>query len=121
MRVPFIAIALTTSFALAAPLLAQDASRGEAVYEMCLACHVEGGPGPGLNGIVGRKAGAVDGFVYSEALAAAGEKGLVWTEDNLSKFLTDPLAFIPDNKMAFGAVADTQERADLIAFLKTLR
>lgn len=100
---------------------AQDAERGKTTFEMCLACHIEGGPGPGLDAIVGRKAGAVEGFIYSEALAKANENGLVWTPENLSKFLTDPQAFVPGNKMAFGAVTDPGERQDLIAFLKTLQ
>lgn len=116
-----LSLALSLMFLTPATLApAQDAAKGKQVYEMCLACHIAGGPGPGLEGVIGRKAGAVEGFVYSEALAKANENGLIWTDENLSKFLTDPQAYLPENKMAFGAVTDPQERADLIAYLKTL-
>lgn len=76
--------------------------------------------GPVLNGIVGRKAGSIEGFNYSDANKIAGEKGLVWTEQELSKYLADPRAFMPGNKMAFAGLKDEQDRADVIAYLKTL-
>lgn len=100
---------------------AQDVGKGQQIYEMCLACHIENGPGPLLNGIVDRKIGSIDGFEYSEALAAANAKGQLWTEAALDQFLAAPQTYLPDNKMAFGAVTDAQERKDLIAFLKKLR
>lgn len=105
----------------ASPLAAQDAARGQQTFEMCLACHIENGPGPDLNGVYERKIGAVDGFEYSEALAKANADGKTWTEDALDQFLAAPQTFLPENKMAFGAVTDAQERKDLIAYLKTLR
>jgi cytochrome c len=74
--------------------------------------------GPFLNDIIGRKAGTVEGFSYSEANKQAGAKGLVWTEDVLFKYLENPLAFMPGTKMAFAGLKDPQDRKDLIAFLK---
>ena len=56
---------------------------------------------PLLNGIVGRKAGTIEGFAYSDANKAAGAKGLVWTEDVLLKYLENPLTFMQGTKMAF--------------------
>lgn len=103
------------------PAAAQDVENGRKVFQMCLACHGKDGPGPVLNGIFEKKIGSVEGFEYSEALEAANQKAQLWTEDALNQFLAAPQTYIPENKMAFGAVEDAQQRKDLIAFLKTLR
>ena len=103
------------------PVAAQDVENGRRVFEMCLACHETDGPGPVLNGIFERKIGSVEGFDYSEALANANAKAQLWTEEALNQFLAAPQTYLPDNKMAFGAVKDAKERKDLIAFLKSLR
>ncbi len=100
---------------------AQDVDNGRKVFDMCLACHEAGGPGPVLNGIYERKMGAVKGFEYSETFTNANAEAKTWTEEALDQFLAAPQTYLPDNKMAFGAVTDTKERKDLIAFLKTLR
>ncbi len=98
---------------------AQDADAGEKVFNQCKACHTieAGGPnrvGPNLHGIVGRKAGSAAGFNYSDAMKAAGS----WDEASLDKYLTDPKAAVPGNKMAFAGVKNDQSRKDLVAFLK---
>ncbi|WP_072373417.1 cytochrome c family protein [Hyphomicrobium sp. NDB2Meth4] len=105
------------------PAAAQDASKGEAVFKRCRACHAIGPDaknkaGPALTGVVGRKAGAAPGFNYSDAMKEAGSKGIVWTEDNLSKYLETPDRFVPNNVMAFPGIKNEAERKDLIAFLK---
>jgi cytochrome c len=110
-------------FALASSANAQSAENGEAVFKVCKACHQVGasaknGVGPILNGIVGRKAGSVEGFNYSEANKTAGAGGLVWTEEELLKYLAGPAAYMPKNKMAFAGVKDEADRKDLVAFLK---
>lgn len=121
-----IAFAFVASAAVACPTFAQsDTANGEDVFKKCRACHDVGEAaknmvGPVLNGIVGRKAGSIEGFNYSDANKIAGEKGLVWTEQELSKYLADPRAFMPGNKMAFAGLKDEQDRADVIAYLKTL-
>ena len=103
---------------------AQDAKEGAEVFKKCRACH-DIGPnaknkvGPVLNGIVGRKAGTIEGFAYSDANKASGAKGLTWTEDVLLKYLENPLTFMPGTKMAFAGLKDPQDRKDLIAYLKT--
>jgi cytochrome c len=118
--------ALTAAtWAIAAPASAQDAEKGEAVFKACRACHQVGegaknAVGPMLNGIVGRKAGAVEGFNYSEANKAAGAEGLVWTEEKLFAYLEKPQAFMPKNKMAYAGLKDEGDRRDIIAYLKTL-
>ena len=107
------------------PAVAQEGNpeEGAEVFKKCRACH-DVGPdaknkvGPVLNDIVGRKAGTIEGFAYSEANKTAGGKGLTWTEDVLLKYLENPLTFMQGTKMAFAGLKDVQDRKDLIAFLK---
>jgi len=109
-----------------APVAAQqgNAADGAEVFKKCRACH-DVGPeaknkvGPMLNDLIGRIAGTVPQFAYSEANKAAGAKGLTWSEESLSKYLEDPRAFMPGTKMAFAGLRDPQDRSDLIAYLKT--
>jgi cytochrome c len=106
-----------------APAWAQDAENGQSVYRQCRACHQVGANakntvGPVLNGILGRKAGTVAGFNYSEANKTAGAKGLVWDEKNLLEYLANPLQYMPGTKMAFAGIKDEGDRKDLIAYLK---
>jgi cytochrome c2 len=101
-----------------------DVAKGEAVFKKCKICHQVGPEaknlvGPIQNGLIGRKAATVEGFKYSDAMKEAGEKGMVWTEENIDKYLADPKGFVPKNKMAFAGLPDAQERADVIAYLKT--
>jgi cytochrome c2 len=118
--------ALLVAVALARPAAAQEgnAEEGAEVFKKCRACH-DVGPGainkvgPVLNGVVGRKAGTVEGFPYSEANKAAGAGGLVWTEDVLFKYLENPLVFMKGTKMAFAGLSDPRDRKDVIAYLKT--
>ena len=110
--------------AVAAPASAQDPARGQEVFKQCRACHAVGPAarnkaGPQLNGVVGRKAGAVPGYPYSEAMTQAGAGGLVWTEVKLAAYLESPDAFLPQGVMAFAGVKDSGQLQDLIAFLKT--
>jgi cytochrome c len=112
--------------ALAAPAAAQEgkAEDGAEVFKKCRACH-DVGPGartkvgPYLNGIIGRKAGTIEGFAYSEANKAAGAGGLEWTEEVMFKYLENPLVFMKGTKMAFAGLKDPQDRKDVIAYLKT--
>ncbi|HEX4894622.1 MAG TPA: cytochrome c family protein, partial [Hyphomicrobiaceae bacterium] len=67
---------------------------------------------------IGRKAGSVEGFNYSPANKEAGEKGWVWTDENLMKYLENPRAAMPNNRMAFAGLKDEQDRRDVIAYLK---
>lgn len=119
-------IALAVTAATAATAAAQDAGNGRTLFEKCLACHAVGPGaanknGPVLNGIVGRTMGSADGFAYSEAFKAANAAGRQWTESDLDAYLAAPLQFMPKNKMAFAGVKSETDRADLIAYLKTLK
>ena len=116
-------LAAAVLFVAGLPATAQDASKGEAVFKRCRACHAIGPgaknkAGPALTGVVGRKAGSAPGFNYSDAMKEAGSKGIVWTEGNLAKYLEAPDTFVPNNVMAFPGIKNDGERKDLIAFLK---
>ncbi len=106
------------------PLHAEgDAARGARAFQRCYACHAldpaEGNlQGPRLDGVLGRRAGTRDGYEYSAAMIAAGRNGLIWTEDALDAFISDPQALVPETNMAPVRLIDPRERADLIAYLK---
>lgn len=106
-------------------LAAGDAANGEKVFKRCAACHVlddkTNRVGPHLGGVVGRTAGSVEGFKYSEGMIQHGKDGLVWNEETLDVYLTDPKAFVPKNKMAFPGLKKPEERADVIAYLATVK
>jgi cytochrome c len=100
-----------------------DAAHGEKVFNQCKACHQVGptakaGVGPAQNGVIGSKAGSRAGYNYSTAMKEAGEKGLVWDEATLSKFLENPKAVVPGTKMVFPGLKNEKDRQDVIAYLK---
>ena len=101
---------------------AADAAAGEKTFGKCKACHkIDGsnGTGPHLNGVVGRPHASVDGFTYSAAML--GKKGEPWTPDLLYAFLKSPKAVIPGTKMTFAGLPKPEDRANVIAFLETLK
>lgn len=106
------------AFALAAaPALAQDAERGRDLYDSrCFACHSLDANriGPMHRGVFGRKAGSAAGFNYSNAVKTSA---VVWNEDTLNRWLTNPQDVIPGQRMNFRVNA-AQDRADIVAYLK---
>jgi len=109
--------------ALIVPAQAQQAGdpvAGEKAFTPCKACHtVEAGKnriGPSLHGVVGRKAGSAPGFTYSPAMA---NSGITWTPENIEKYLADPKAMVPGNKMAFPGLKNEQDRKNVIAYLES--
>jgi cytochrome c len=105
------------------PALAQDALRGMAVYEAkCSGCHSvdSNRVGPKHGGVVGRRIGGVPDFAYSAALQKSGQNGKVWTKALLMSWLTDPEALIAGQSMGF-RLGSEQERADVVAYLATLK
>jgi cytochrome c len=100
--------------------LTGDAAKGEKLFAQCKACHVaEAGKnrvGPSLWAVVGRAAGSIAGFNYSKANK---ESGVTWSEDVLFTYLEAPAKFVPGTRMAFGGLKNPQDRADVIAYLKT--
>jgi cytochrome c len=122
MRKVICVAATTSAFLLVHEAVAQDVTRGKALFEACAPCHQLGEAstelGPTLIGIVGRKAGARDDFRYSRALSGAQ---IVWDEATLDAFLTHPQALITGTRMPFAGLADKSERTDLISYLRTVR
>ena len=101
-----------------APLAAApDVVRGELVYARCLACHALAYDrvGPRHCGLLGRLAGSVPGFNYS---AAMKNSKIRWDEKTLDLFLTKPLKLVPGSSMTYDGVANPEDRANLIAYLK---
>lgn len=105
--------------ALAAAPLAHavgDPASGKQLYAArCSACHSldYNGVGPSHKNLIGRRAGSAPGYTYSNALK---QSQVVWGEESLAHWLTDPDKFIPGQKM-FISVPDARERADIVAFL----
>jgi cytochrome c len=94
-----------------------DPARGEQLYSRCQGCHSidVDRVGPRHAGLFGRQAGSLQDYNYSAAMRTAG---VVWDENTLDQFLAAPRQFIPGTRMPFAGIADAQERADLIAWLK---
>lgn len=115
-----------------------DPEAGEKAFRQCVACHIvqnadgetlagkNGKVGPNLFGVVGRRAGSLEGFRYRKSIVAAGEAGLVWDVENLATYLMHPTNFLKEtlgdsqakSGMSF-RVRKEEAAADLAAFLAT--
>lgn len=121
---------------LAVPALAGDPAAGERLWRQCQACHMivdaagetiqrGGRQGPNLYGVVGRPAGAVDGFRYSPSMTAAADAGLVWDADNMAAYLADPTGFLREflgDNSARGSMAFQLRSGaeDMVAYLEAV-
>lgn len=97
-----------------------DPVAGRKTFNQCQACHTvvkdKHGLGPSLHGVIGRKAASATGFKnYSPAMQKAE---VVWTEENIAKYLADPKGFVPGNRMIFVGLKKAEDSANVIAFLK---
>ncbi|MDB5849172.1 MAG: cytochrome c family protein [Rhodoferax sp.] len=100
---------------------AQDVSAGKTVYAQCAACHsIDGtnGAGPSLKGVDGRKVGSFPGFRYSRAMKATAYN---WDAAKLEAYIANPQTAIPGNVMPYSGLADAKQRADLVAYLQSLK
>jgi cytochrome c len=121
-----------TVFALAALTVAAagwagetaNPDKGAAIFQKnCASCHRLGegaanGIGPQLNGLFGRTAGRIEGTEYSPNMIRMGNDGLVWTAVTLDPYIENPRALVSKTRMSFRGLADAQERADLLAYLR---
>ena len=116
-----IGMVLAVSSIAAAP--AANVANGKALFGRCAACHTAdkggaNGLGPNLYGIVGRKAGSKKDFSYS---AAMRNSGIVWSNQKLDGYIAHPADVVPGNRMAFAGLPEAKQRADLLAWLSTLK
>jgi cytochrome c len=120
MRIGSLGLTFVAFIALQETAIAQDVAAGEKVFVKCKICHQVGqsaknGVGPVLNGIVGRKAGSVEGYNYTPANK---NSGLTWDEATLKEYLKNPRAKIPGTKMIFPGLQNEADIDNVIAFLK---
>jgi cytochrome c len=96
-----------------------DAAKGEKVFGKCKTCHeiatAKNKVGPTLQGVIGRKAGTVEGFKYSEAMTGSG---VTWDAATIAEYVAKPKEFIAGNKMAFVGLKKEDEIEDLVAYIQ---
>ena len=123
MRFPSSTLGIVASLTFAtSTAMAADVEAGKVAFKKCALCHTtEPGKnkiGPSLFGVVGRKAGSLDNFSYSEAMKHFDH---TWDAETLDTYLADPRAVVPGTKMIFPGIKDKTERDDVIAYLETLK
>ena len=112
---------LVLAGAIANPGYAQNADHGKATFKSCAACHATDHAnrvGPGLEGIIGRKAGTAPGFGYSNAMK---KSDIVWDTKILDAYLESPQQVVPGNRMPYAGLKNPTDRTDLVAYLATLK
>lgn len=114
---PWLAGALTLAALGTTVQAAPDVLRGEQVYARCLACHALAYDrvGPRHCDLLGRRAGSVPGFTYSQAMK---DSRTTWDEKTLDRFLAQPMKAMPGTTMTYDGVSDPKDRTDLIAYLQ---
>jgi cytochrome c len=116
---PSLAAMKALQAALPAPYNTANLENGQAKFALCASCHTitPGGPnmtGPHLHDVVGRKAGSIADYNYSEALKSSG---WIWDAARLDAWLTNPRTMLAGTKMSFVGLRDPKDRTDLIAYL----
>jgi len=120
---PFVIICAAACIATTVTAQDGDAAKGEALYQQCVACHQIGEGavdriGPHLNHIFDRAAGVSEDFRYSKGFKRAADGGLTWDYATLDAFIENPRALVSQTRMSFRGIADADERADLMAYLR---
>ncbi|WP_293681310.1 cytochrome c family protein [uncultured Phenylobacterium sp.] len=101
-----------------------DVAAGAAVFAKCQSCHTiaaggANGTGPNLHGALGRKPGGHAGFAYSAPMVELGGKQPVWDYDHLYEYLKAPQKYLPGTKMTFVGLKKSEDRVNIIAYLKS--
>lgn len=115
----FLSLAATCITCLAAASIDGDPFRGKQIFNRCSGCHSVQGEnmsGPPLNGVVGRRAGTLDGYRYSDALV---NSGITWSDEALDGYLSGPTKTVRGTRMTT-SMTNQKDRADIIAYLKSL-
>jgi cytochrome c2 len=122
MRKTVTAMVFATLYCSSALAATPDLVNGKRAFAACAACHGATGQGtpmaPMLKNVVGRKAGSIQGFNYSDAMR---NTGISWTETQLSAFLLHPQQVVKGTRMAFPGLPSEKDRTDLIGYLKSLK
>lgn len=115
--VPRLALTAALAVTVAGPAFGEDVRNGSEIFSRCQACHTlaVNSVGPRLCGVVGRKAGSVDGFNYSRAMQEADFR---WTRDALMRFLENPMKTVKGTKMGYAGIKQEDERRALIGYLE---
>jgi cytochrome c len=119
-----ITLALALLGAMSGAALAEgDAAKGEKVFAKCKACHVADTEtnkvGPHLKGVIGRNVASVPEYKYSESMLEFAKANPKWEDALFLKYIENPKASVPKTKMVFPGLKKEDERADLLAYLKT--
>jgi cytochrome c len=114
--------ALATLVLLTPSTAGAQPSSGERAFQRCYACHSllageDKLPGPNLRTVMGRRAGSLPGFEFSDAMIAAGTRGLVWDRRSLEAFIADPEAMVPGTSMT-AHLPDAEARHQVIDYLE---
>ena len=121
-KIAAVALAAVMALASTSAIAAGDVKKGKKVFNKCKACHAikarKTRVGPTMFGIVGRDAGTLKGFKFSKAMKASG---ITWDDANLNEYLKKPRKFVPKTKMSFAGLKKDADRANVIAYLKTLK
>ena len=101
-----------------------NAEAGKPIFNKCAICHTNGKGeankvGPNLWEIVGAKTGRHTEFQYSSSMSKRAADGKIWTYEELYRYLYSPKSYVPGTKMAFAGLKKDEERANLIAYLRT--
>jgi cytochrome c len=121
----FTALVALASALIVTPAAADgNVGNGKNVFKRCIACHAVGAGarhkiGPHLNDLFGRVVGSSDGYAYSKAMKDAGAAKMVWSAETLDTYLANPRTFIKGTRMVFAGLPKQNERADLIAYLRS--
>lgn len=117
-----LALVITAAISATAARADGDAAAGQVVFHKCMACHSakqgENKVGPSLYGVVGRPSHSIASYNYSTAMAAYN---VTWDPSTLDHYLTNPRGVVPGTKMIFVGLKSDQDRANVIAYLSTLK